>query len=943
MAAGGRAMALLRQVSTILNEDLNDIDLVVLKAATVAAPNSQVVVQDANVISQWARIIDSVAQPLVSMSKDVKVMQTYFESRVKQNKRTRQMLYTTSASVACAGIVLLASLLSTSEDYVQVGTITGVVLSLFIAYICMVRVWLRMMDEQLDKIDFLYGPSAPVMSMLVRYKLTLADKVIIQLVYAVRLGRTDIIATILQKVANGEWNSSVPNCGKNVTDRDYDCTFPLDTCVPIDALPSTAEMVSKYCANTLRDMADRLQQIKTTIDTFYRPKLWKCVAQGVDSVRDVIEAGRDARLQNDTRPDLTRDSVRSFITREVAPILSIDASEVRFLQFPPLPLPFTAFMDGVDGEFSASRTSCWRKAIDTPNAQGALYDDKAQVCRLISDLPAVTMIMPFAGVPDKQGRLLVKRKQSSELGSNKGGPVDLMICGVMADGALSDAIPLQSSADSSKSSLSNVSDACMSNKACSVATAAGQWKLTDSSRALVVEGFADSSPSSTTTITNKDASLYDFLKADPGGPMGLKPTPDVCIKANSEVLYNQGNVANVIRDMSTELAKSLFVLMQRDGFRVSLKTNRVLLDTTLEQFYGTDLYNGSVKAQIDLVLFKLDKLVGEEFARLSKDGPDRYVTVQRLLAKLRAMTPDEYDQLQDKMKNLLECSKNHLANFPAYKTDVRSDVLRLMVVYGIFVIGIGFAVFSLITYKQYVTESIKFPTLMQRLLLGMCVFLVSVVITETIGAKSKIRGEHNSVVQKDNAASIQVGATQALRALDKLRLIIDDTKSSATNTSASVASMAPVPPETAQTMELATSFRRGGQLLVEAFEKCNEINMAQPDLPFPTIEITLNTLIFLGFLALLAFAAYRISPIERFENIRQLLDIRSQILRGDAPPSGSVVRVLKCCTPDNAAVVDIMIWFVVIMLLRIGVLGAIQAQDQFDLYKESINAEEDCV
>jgi hypothetical protein len=922
-------MALLRQISTTLNNDLSDIDLVALQAATVKrGDGSNVVTGAPAVVAQWARVIDAVAMPLVLMGREVEVMDKYFDTRVSQVKRTKRMLWSTSGSLGSAVVYVLARMLAEAADVTAQLNITGVLLALFIAYIAMVRIWIRMMDEQVEKVAFMYGPNAPVMSMLSRYKATLSDKTIVQIVYVVRAGRTDLLKSMMERVASGSWNGGVaPSCGAKPGDTTYDCTFPIDACTSLDAMPTTQHIVSGYCADALGDMANRLQQIKTGIDTYIRPALWRCIVRGVDVVRDLVEAGRDMRNDGDgTTPSLTRDSVRAFITKEVAPILCIDAAELRTLQYPALPIYPSPFAAGDDGGFSATRTGCWRRAVAHPTAQGALYDEITQTCRLVTDLGGLVRRMPFVGVPDLKGRLLVRRHQDA--------PAAVMVCGAMTQDALSDAtpIPFPGGKKPAEATLDALTNACALDGTCGAATSDGSWKLQP---AQSLYEFLSSKPPQATAIppnSNGDGGVQSTFRIANRNLITSMVGVNACVKSSAGALVAMGDVAAVLRDLSGDMAQALFTLLQRDGFRVSLKANRGLLDTTLANYYGADRYAApdGIGARITAILAKVDAMVVAEQQRLTRDGPDKYVTTHRLLAKLRALTPDDLDAMQKRLGDLTRCAKDHRDVFPAFRSTAKADIMRRVVVYGVFVLGIGFAVFALGVYTAYVGGEIDTNSLLQRLLLGMCVFVTAVLIVETIGRKSNMRGDHNKERSSDHSQQLLVGASSASRALGELRIVLHT-------------AIAPPAPEKAETLELVSRLRIASANVIEAFRACNDVTAAQPDVPFPSTELILNGLVFLGFLALLAYAASQLGPLERFDNIRQLLDIRAQIQRGDAPATGEIVRVLSCCSPDTAVVTDIAVWFVVIVLLRIGVVGTFQAQDQLELYGASLATEDDCI
>lgn len=72
--------------------------------------------------------------------------------------------------------------------------------------------------------------------------------------------------------------------------------------------------------------------------------------------------------------------------------------------------------------------------------------------------------------------------------------------------------------------------------------------------------------------------------------------------------------------------------------------------------------------------------------------------------------------------------------------------------------------------------------------------------------------------------------------------------------------------------------------MIETFNSCNNLEGAASKPPFPTYEIVNYVLIAVGALVFLGFAMYKLRPYTHIRFIRQLNELRSDILSGEAPP-----------------------------------------------------------
>ena len=106
-------------------------------------------------------------------------------------------------------------------------------------------------------------------------------------------------------------------------------------------------------------------------------------------------------------------------------------------------------------------------------------------------------------------------------------------------------------------------------------------------------------------------------------------------------------------------------------------------------------------------------------------------------------------------------------------------------------------------------------------------------------------------------------------------------------------------------------------------------------------ELALQGVLFASFAALLVLAFVRVQPMKRASNLRQLVQLRARLVKGDMVGPKEVAQLVSCCVPD-ALIWDLAVWLGVVVALYVAVWFLITTNGAAGDLTAALELDEEC-
>jgi hypothetical protein len=636
--------------------------------------------------------------------------------------------------------------------------------------------------------------------------------------------------------------------------------------------PTTAKVVSSTCPELLHDMAERLQDVKTDVAKLDRIGLWHCVTSGIESLRTLVDAGGGGSISTSpstsTSLQVTKANVVDIVMREVVPLLELSAVDVSSS------FGGAAGLAGDSSTSADSAASCWRLCgvKGASSCAVATYNAKTQTCAMARSYAPLSALA-YGAAPDPGMSLLVS---SPDPEANYDAT---FVCGqpkTNATSTLKTLLPPPGSGDDHAAY-------CAATAACGAYSPDELWKPS--------AGF--------------DAVLTTSALAGPHAT--------VCVKASPAKLYAtlvDGGIAKTMQDQAQAIASQLVAVVQKYRYRLNLVANRGVVDKALSAFYGADIYSAKVSPVVDDILVR----VSAGLAAAKAGGGTVYADSSRFAAKLAAMPSGEVAGVGAGMAATLRCTKDHRDMFPVYRSQAPCDTLWVFVGYGSVAAFTAFIVFMVMSSAASYAGSINMAGLVQRVILSVAVFMILVVVAETMATKVTARSTHNFDAIDTNGNGLIAALATASRSMEAMPT-------------------SGAPPGLYGEIEAA----------IQAYDRCNFVTSGQPGMPFPLSDVVMYSAIALAVLVVTFLLVGMIDPIGNVESIRRLFKVKARLLRGDYSPAtgmGAVLRTIECCSPPGF-VWSMFVWFAIVAFFFLA--WWFMFNNDTAAYVDAIQTDPDCV
>ena len=397
MSVFGRALAYLKELETILNGGVADIDLRQLRADTLAINGTDM---PDHVVKQWSEVLLAVSPTLYNYGRELARVHIYLQGRRSSLLMLQRIVWSLETMVILISTVSVGSICKaaaqTTTKFAFAGTAVsiGMITTFSFFMFGLLSAWSASMNEMYRKL--LFQQNSPLNSVLLRYADLMSSRFIVMLTAAVATGRdvrTEVITYAKNVEAGNVASRAFANCqsagGGSVTTT---CDLAgLDACNLVSqySVSNVGSFVKAYCPPALAEIADGLiDMLDGGIERYIQSGLWRDIDAGVNMLRMLV------LLQYDTGSDassLTPDVIQDIVAKELAPILMLKGAQFsRAVSTANSDLVAAGLVESEQqSEGPGAESRCFQQCmVSSPSCKVALYDPSKSVCFKSSDISA---------------------------------------------------------------------------------------------------------------------------------------------------------------------------------------------------------------------------------------------------------------------------------------------------------------------------------------------------------------------------------------------------------------------------------------------------------------------------------------------------------------------------------------------------------------------------
>ena len=890
----GRSLALLQQTEVILTQDLHGVDLHKLRQETAAGTS----MSDATA-QVWTDVLLAVSPTLFDLGRELLRVHRFMDRRRDSMKVMQQIIWTLEAILIVMLVMSIGHVLQGSDKRDSSGSAVsvGIIIALGFFMFGAMGSWLAVVNEMYRKLRF--QQNSPLNSVLLRFSDRTSSTFIVVFVAAATTGRDvrQSIAAFMKERANRDSIASQwSNCKKGVSKSAASCDFSgMDACTlaPYYSTPELTAKIRANCRATLVDIADALIDVADNGTSRYvRLDLWSAIDKGVQAVRKLVLTRYDDIELSAEQPAYSPDMIATIAREELAPCLKLPGVQ--------LSLAFNALsestvkssgmaalsgqvidpsrMEGPDGE-----ALCFRSCMDSKDCKVAYFYKGGTSNAGSSTAPSACYVGTDYFALGLKGPLeftgVGSGNASVYVASGPSDTTKLQLCGPGASKVLSD-------------------------------------------------GHAPSDPADQAYVVTR-------------------PLPNKqCIESTSAGLYTSSVIAaslsSTMLDQMTYLANRVLAVLRRHRFALSLDDLRPEVDAALEAFYGHEAYVSAISSAVDAVLKRAD-----DHARSERRNPRATIDTERLLRKLEAMPSQDAGDLQRTLEEMRNASVQHRNMFPAYRNASTNRIANSWLLLGSMTLVVFFAVFACILSNMYRRPkslggpAIKMGKLVQWMIIGLCVLVLTLFVFQTVSTKIIAKSNHNTDMIDQNGETLVGTSESVTRSLASLWVLLGRSGSVQTHSlsysqvdTARLGTSASKRAASAALISQAT-------LLISTYDKCNAVTTGQVSAPAPYAELLMYAVVAGLFVVVTGVSLYHIAPGEKLDNIRMLNNLIKRVKKGDVAAIRESESAVQCARPP-AFIWSIFVWYGVMLLAVVTVWFVMESQNVVNDYEDSLAARTDC-
>jgi hypothetical protein len=382
-------------------------------------------------------------------------------------------------------------------------------------------------------------------------------------------------------------------------------------------------------------------------------------------------------------------------------------------------------------------------------------------------------------------------------------------------------------------------------------------------------------------------------------------------------------VAALMRVNSDAIIDRIVDVVRKYRFQVDVLANRATVDLELQAFYGTALYDGdtAIAAEVTAILERLRLRLKKE--RL-KPYDNRFVHPDTVVSNIRTLSERESGDRRTQLDALRKCVVQYIKLFPVFESQWYARISGVVIIFGNIALSIGFLVGISVVYAQAVLKNITVGGMVQRILLTLCIYVITIMVVETLLKKLVSKNEHNNNKVEHNAEALSSAVARLVSQYETLSDAVATDK------------------EGIRTKYAAVTFLADAKLVINKYENCNAITHDNVSMPMPVSEVLVYTIVGFVFVSIALTVWGYVAPIDRVSDIKILRSLISRIKRGDPGAVIEASSIITCAAP-NPKVWDLFNWFGILTFSTITIWFVFASQSAAQDYKASLARKSDCV
>jgi len=296
--------------------------------------------------------------------------------------------------------------------------------------------------------------------------------------------------------------------------------------------------------------------------------------------------------------------------------------------------------------------------------------------------------------------------------------------------------------------------------------------------------------------------------------------------------------------------------------------------------------------------------------------------------------------VQSTLQSLTDAATSHVNLYPPYQSVSTQRLSVIIGTYGGLVLLIAFATYLVVLWGMLRAKVLGKESMTQRIVVATCLLIIVLFVLETIVTKAAMRSTHDQSVVTDNGTML-VGATVLVNSQFGALCTAVGKGVALPQILGAYGQPPPAPAPATTQRSAAAALLSDCRGVVEKFDMCNAITVAQKGAPPPVPELIVYGAVAATFLVFAAIAVHNIGPLERLHGIQAINVLTDRVMRGDKAALAEARSIAECSRP-SPDIWRMFVWFAVMIFVILTGWFAAVAYTGIDQYGSSLDSREDC-
>ena len=721
-----RALALLREVHVLLNEDLRDIDLITLRKDTDLVIGQ---VLDADTQQRWTRVLSTVAPALMLLVSEVDTVDKFIDDQRRSIASFMVLIMILIELVVFSMLYMACSTITPTKEIPSMIMIISGFLITIMVMLCIGKYLMLVFGDRV---------------LLYNIESNSATKMQLQY-YNKNLGLQPIVRLVAAKVTGIGLDDAITDMELQLEEQTSNTVPPDASIILACAIQSTTEVpsvdtiVKLSCALHLQDISTALMQIKDEYDRYDRTTLWGRIESGVNALT------RFSAKPN-TFPALSAANIHDVLSSEFLPLVTLhmlDVSQLFELKKGVTKGSYISLAYHVSSV--SSKSSAWRACFDDEKCALAIFSPSSDTWGQLAKFDSYQTLENFF-------RLNLLALNPSKHKNKIQPSVSLLLRSnnqmVFVNGEEVPTSYLTGNNGVSLISLSkmpNSAEECRQSGECTLMYDGYLWKFSKQQE----EGTG----------------LWSFFGGFTPDPTGkdVKFKVDVATLL-SEIANNTTSALITLQEQRDEISSMMVTIVQKYDFVLDFDEHRKLIDALLVQKFGYDAYHNQ---GIQGVVRDIMRLVVEKVDLIKKSPYTKYISPAQLVQNTAQLNDTEWQRFMSSLSSVIYSTRQHRINFPPLQETLGINVRNVILAY-LFPIFLVISVFSITMVYMYMDGSKKKESVMSAIAVT-CGLVILVSIIEATVKKRIDTIKHKNAIIEQNGTEFVASMMQVVRELGTLR------------------------------------------------------------------------------------------------------------------------------------------------------------------------------